>query len=191
MEDKRIIYTIMYGLASAVFLMPTTYVFARYLGLQAGLMLSVWLITWGYARLLLFLDNNKTSSIFVPAIITVTPVFLGAAHITGWSAGYTAGSSFLWFLFWGMLLCSFSLVRGRSVYGKKGAGLIFTESLICGGGAALVSFFEPSGIKAWAAAVWLFFLVQAVYFPLFGGLIKIKGHEDKFEAARQKAESLI
>jgi len=61
------------------------------------------------------------------------------------------------------------------------------------GGGALVALFTPVSEISWALGIWLFFLIQALYFLLFEKTgDKIADTEiDLFEKARMEAEKIL
>jgi hypothetical protein len=72
--------------------------------------------------------------------------------------------------------------------------MLAAESLICGGGGFLAACFQPHSLGTWALAIWLFFLIQSVYFPIFapgfsGG--ETGTEPDPFEGARKAAEKIL
>jgi hypothetical protein len=62
------------------------------------------------------------------------------------------------------------------------------------GGAALVASFFPHSTVAWALGVWMFFLVQSLYFVLTGDMGDGEEEDvvlDPFEKARRQAEEIL
>ena len=67
------------------------------------------------------------------------------------------------------------------------------EIVLCLGGGAVVSYFAPQSMATWALGIWMFFLIQSLYFALFRDIPK---HEeelevDAFERARNQAETIL
>jgi hypothetical protein len=58
---------------------------------------------------------------------------------------------------------------------------------------ALIGSFSPMSPINWAVAIWLFFLVQALYFVIFENHLPAgrKHRRDAFEQAREQAEKIL
>ena len=68
------------------------------------------------------------------------------------------------------------------------------ELVISLGGGALVSFFVPGSGVTWALGIWMFFLIQTLYFVFFEASISIAIEEsaiDPFERSRRMAEEIL
>ena len=72
----------------------------------------------------------------------------------------------------------------------KGLG---TELLMSLGGGALISYFAPYSPATWAMGVWMFFLIQSLYFVVVrDGEVEKEGLSlDPFEEARRRAEEIL
>jgi hypothetical protein len=73
--------------------------------------------------------------------------------------------------------------------GKLGA-----ELAISFGGGVLVVYLAPHSQVSWAMTVWMFFLIQSLYFVIFGDIgaaEKEKQRLDPFEQARGQAEKIL
>ena len=72
--------------------------------------------------------------------------------------------------------------------------MIGAEFLICYGGFALVLYLSPNTSISWGLGVWMFFLVQSLYFLLFNNLNSFEESGiplDKFEEAKREAERIL
>jgi hypothetical protein len=68
------------------------------------------------------------------------------------------------------------------------------EFALCFGGGVLVNLFEPRSPVAWALGIWMFFLIQSLYFVFSGGreaASRAVPLMDPFEAARRQAERIL
>jgi len=68
------------------------------------------------------------------------------------------------------------------------------ELLLCFLGAVLVQVFTPGSVLAWALGVWMFFLVQALYFVFFEHTDNQQEESiqmDAFEKANRQAEGIL
>lgn len=93
-----------------------------------------------------------------------------------------------------LALAVLSWVRSGVCYPRSPGRALGREALLCGGGGLLVAGLAPAAPLTWAAGVWLFFLVQALFFILF----EPRGREaardpelESFERARRAAERLL
>ena len=97
-------------------------------------------------------------------------------------------------VFWGLALVTLSWLRGGVCFPDGPFRTLAREFLVCGGGAALTAAFLPGSPVGWALAVWLFTLIQALFFVLSPG-VRSRGAEsaeaDAFEAARRAAERIL
>jgi hypothetical protein len=100
------------------------------------------------------------------------------------------------------IACLRSGLAGRGFEGgrdRPGAlparGRLFASELLCtAGGFLLAAALRPPGILGAALAVWLFFLVQALYFLMNAGLdpeAEIQARRDRFERASARAEMAL
>ena len=68
------------------------------------------------------------------------------------------------------------------------------EAALCLGGGALVAHFTPHSMITWAMAIWMFFLMQSLYFVFFRETAETQAHKvqlDPFEQARGQAERIL
>jgi hypothetical protein len=70
------------------------------------------------------------------------------------------------------------------------------ELLLCLAGGALVTVFTPGSTLSWALGIWLFFLLQALYFAIFDGKAptlhdQYEQEVDPFERASRLAEDIL
>lgn len=97
-------------------------------------------------------------------------------------------------LFFVFSLFILSWVRSGLCFPGKLLGRFGLELSICFGGAALIRFLSPHSSLSWGLGVWLFFLIQSLYF-----LSRTRPHNnfeegpaaDPFEKARRKAEEIL
>jgi hypothetical protein len=106
------------------------------------------------------------------------------------------------FVFWGNTNSAF-LLLSLGVLGWIRSGICFrspfartlsVELLVSIGGGALVAYFGPHSTFTWAMGIWLFFLVQSLYFVLIGDIESKEGSihvADPFEEAKNQAERIL
>ena len=70
---------------------------------------------------------------------------------------------------------------------------LIAELVTVVGGAALVAFQVPSSTVGWAVGIWLFALVQSLYFFIIPGrdLRDVHTSADPFEEARRELEKVL
>jgi len=88
----------------------------------------------------------------------------------------------------------FSWIRSGICYPRQFTRRFFAEIVLCLGGGALVAILTPLSVLSWALAVWLFFLVQALYFVLFekdDHTAQEDIERDPFDQARTRAEKIL
>ncbi|MEE4608220.1 MAG: hypothetical protein V2L15_04980 [Desulfobacteraceae bacterium] len=142
--------TIVFGAVSALAVMPTALVLSGVVGWHPAFKLVLWLDLALYAMLLVRWSGRGLGPALFPLAL-----LLGAAL---WPAG--AGAFFLIGL--GVL----AWIRSGVCFTDAPLRALAAEILTVAGGAGLVALLRPSAALAWALGVWLFFLVQALYFYL-------------------------
>jgi hypothetical protein len=93
-----------------------------------------------------------------------------------------------------LLVLVLGWVRSGVCFRKSLWKAVGAEVLVGLGGAALVGSFAPHSVVAWALGVWMFFLLQSLYFVLTGDLGDTEESEvalDPFEKARRQAEEIL
>ena len=140
--------TLVYGLISALTVMPAAWSLAGPVGWPMAFKLMLWLDLLGYAALLARWSGKGPSVILFPMVL-----LLGTAL---WPGVYTG------FFFLGLGV--FSWIRSGSCFCGTPVRAVAAEVITVGGGAGLVSLLGPGSSLTWAISIWLFFLVQAVYF---------------------------
>ncbi|WP_372680911.1 hypothetical protein [Desulfosarcina sp.] len=140
--------TLVYGLISALAVVPAAWLLAGPVGWPMAFKLTLWLDLLGYAALLARWSGKRPSAILFPMVL-----LLGTAL---WPGVYTG------FFFLGLGV--FSWIRSGSCFCGTPVRAVAAEVVTAGGGAGLVSLLGPGSSLTWAISIWLFFLVQAVYF---------------------------
>jgi hypothetical protein len=143
-----------------------------------ALELAIWLNLAIYAVLLCRWSRTRMSAVFFPLAL-----LLGVALWPGTQTGFLL-----------IALGIFSWMRSGICFKSTPLRSLTAELATVLGGGMLVAFWWPNSIVSWALAVWIFFLVQSVYFFI----IPIKQHNreisqdiDPFERARREAERVL
>jgi hypothetical protein len=170
--------TIFYGLFCGLSFVPLSLTLNAFFVWSSAVCLTLWLFLAGYAILLSHWHKKALISSVFPLLLLVPTIFLSDSMA----------------LFFILALMVISWIRSAICYQKPGAMRLAVELLICFIGAVLVQVFTPGSVFAWALGVWMFFLVQALYFVFLGPTddqqeesIKI----DAFERASGQAERIL
>lgn len=176
--SKPVRTTIVFGLVSALLILPVVELLTYRWGWPAAFKLTLWADLALYT--LLMVRWSKTR--LLPALFPLA-ILLGAAL---WPWSYTG--------FFLLGLGVFSWIRSGICFNAPSLRLIAAETVTMVGGAALVAFWGPASSLPWALALWLFFLVQALYFFFIPGFAeKAVGSPDRdpFDLALQEAEKIL
>ena len=138
----------------------------------------IWLLVAGYGFLLARWGEKSPAAIVFPLLFLFLSLF-------------AVRSSFFF-----ILLCLMVLGWIRSGICFQGIFLkrLGIEILLCLGAGGLISLFAPYSVVSWALGIWMFFLIQALYFILFADAREKEDpfmDADPFEQARKEAEKIL
>lgn len=170
--------TLVYGLISALAVMPAAWFFARLIGWPMAFKLALWVDLFIYAGLLARWSGKGIGSIVFPMAL-----LLGTVLWPGVYAGF--------FL---LGLGIFSWIRSGICFAGTPIRAVGAEIITLAGGAGLVALLGQGSTLAWTISIWLFFLVQALYFflvPTTHPPATIRAVEDPFEQARREAQRVL
>ncbi len=147
---------------------------------QNAVCLSIWLFAGSYALFLSRWSREKLSSLVFPMLLLILAVFL----VKSMSA------------FFLLTLMIIGWIRSGICYQENKGARLAVEVLLCLFGGAMVVIFTPASVSAWALGIWMLFLLQALYFVIFGGESGIPAEKyafevDPFERACRKAEDIL
>ncbi|MBA3028487.1 MAG: hypothetical protein FP816_06695 [Desulfobacteraceae bacterium] len=148
------------------------------LGWPATAKLVLWALTAVYSFLLARWSNTKAQSILFPLVL-----LLGAALWPDVYAGF--------FL---LLLGVMSWIRSGICFQDKPMRGVLAELITIGGGISMAGLWLPSSMLQWELGIWLFGLVQCLYFYIiaYGYPNRVeKVAIDPFEQARQELERVL
>jgi hypothetical protein len=142
--------------------------------------LTLWLFTAGYAVLLCRWSKQKLISVSYPILFLLLTVFLVQAID----------------VFFILALTVISWIRSGLCYPDRRRIRLVVELLLCLAGGALVAVVTPASALAWALGIWLFFLLQALYFATFDSSFPALNSQyepavDPFERASRRAEDIL
>jgi len=170
--------TIAYGLACGLSFVPLSLTLNTFFVWSSAVCLSLWLFLAGYAILLSHWHQKELISSVFPLLLLVPTIFL-------------SNSMALFFI---LALMVISWIRSGICFQKPGALGLAVELLLCFIGAVLVQVFTPGSVFAWAVGVWMFFLVQALYFVFFEQTDNRReepARMDAFEWASRQADRIL
>ena len=170
--------TLVYGLISALAVMPAACLFAGPLGWSMGLKLALWMDLLIYATLLARWRGKGLRAIAFPMAL-----LLGTALWPGVYSGF-------FFLSLGVL----GWIRSGICYSGTPIRAVAAEIITVAGGAGLVALLGLGSTVTWAIGIWLFFLVQTLYFfiiPAAAPSNTVRTIEDPFEQARREAQRVM
>ena len=170
--------TIFYGLACGLSFVPLSFTLNALISWPSAVGLTLWLFIAGYAVLLNLWSNKIQISTAFPLLLLLPAIFLIDAMV----------------LFFLLALIVIAWIRSGICFQKPGALGLAVELLLCFIGAVLVQVFTPGSVFAWALGVWMFFLVQALYFVFLGPTDDQQEESieiDAFERASGQAERIL
>jgi hypothetical protein len=175
---RPMLTTIIYGLLAGMSFIPTVMVMSNLVHWTTAFRLVIWLVLAGYLVILTRWGRVSVLSIMFPLLLLLLLVFWGDTN-----------SAFL-FLALGVL----SWVRSGICFQGGLLKTVATEAALCLGAGALVVFVTPHSTITWGVVVWMFFLVQSIYFVVFadfGDEPEEQVELDPFHQARARAERIL
>jgi hypothetical protein len=172
--------TILLGLICGLSFSPLCLALSTLVSGPNAVCLSIWLFAAGYALFLSRWSGQKLSISVFPMLLLILAVFL-------------VKSMPAFFL---LTLMIIAWIRSGICYQKNKGARLVAEVLLCLLGGALVAVFTPASASAWALGAWMLFLLQALYFVMFGSesvtpADKYAFEVDPFERACRQAEEIL
>jgi hypothetical protein len=170
--------TIVWGLIGGLIYIPLCSVLNLIMFWPLGFRLSLWILLSGYAVLLSRWASRPLRSMGLPLLLLLLSAFLIESATV--------------FLFTALAILSW--IRSGICFKKKPLlKRLSAEAGLCLLGGLLVYGAVPGGTPVWALGIWLFFLIQALYFVLFE--YQSRPHSrieaDPFEKAKMAAEKIL
>ncbi|MGD8371362.1 MAG: hypothetical protein PVG64_01105 [Syntrophobacterales bacterium] len=175
---RPLLTTILYGMACGVSFIPMMTALSQLFHWPIAFRLTIWLILAGYLVLLTRWGRARFVSVIFPLLLLLLVVFWGGSNTP--------------FLFLGLGILSW--VRSGICFQGGLLKTLTAEIAISLGGGGLVSVFAPHTTITWAMAVWMFFLVQSLYFVVVRDIGEAEDEHvslDAFEQARGQAEKIL
>ena len=192
---RPMIATILYGLMCGVVFIPVSVVLSYMISWPEAFRLTIWSYVALYGLLLTRWGKRNPISIVFPLLTLFIFVFWGNST----SAFLLLALGILSWIRSGICFRK-PLVQmlGVELLVSIGGGALVTycaphSTLIWASGGASVAYLAPHSTLTWAMGIWLFFLVQSLYFVLTGDA---RSEEDKlrldpFDEAKRQAERIL
>lgn len=177
-QAKPVRTTIVMGMAFGLLFIPISTALNLFIPWPAAFRLTLWLFISAYSLMLCRWAGAGITACAFPLAILIASVFWLSSHYD--------------FLI--LLMLVLGWVRSGICFRQSLWRGITAEILAGAGGAVLVGYFTPHTATVWALAVWMFFLVQALYFILTGDAGAANENDvsvDPFEKARRQAEEIL
>ena len=175
---RPMLTTIIYGLLCGVSFIPLVMTMNYFLNWSVAFRLTIWVLLAGYLLILTRWAKVNLISTLYPLLLLLMLVFWGDTN-----------SAFL-FLALGIL----SWLRSGVCFQGGLLKSVAAEIFLCLGGGALAGSFTPHSTITWALSIWLFFLVQSLYFVVFRNSVEAQEERvelDPFERARGQVERIL
>jgi len=178
--QRPVLTTVLFGLICGIFFIPLNLALNTMFSWPNAVCLALWLFTAGYAILLCRWSRQQQMPVSYPVLFLFLTVFVVQS----------IGAFFF------LALAVISWVRSGLCYPGRHRIRLVVESLLCLAGSALVTVFTPGSALAWALGIWLFFLLQALYFAIFDSNTtsshsQYEQEVDPFERASRLAEDIL
>jgi hypothetical protein len=170
--------TLVFGLICAMAFVPVHLMLSSVLKGHASHFLILWLYTAIYAVLLSRWAKNSVFSIGFPLLLLFVMAFRADSVTT----------------FYLLSLTITSWIRSGICFHNPSGMQILVEVLLCGFGGILVSVYTPDSGLAWMSSIWMFFLIQTLYFLVFENKAIVPealNEFDPFERASGQAETIL
>ena len=175
---KPIRTTLFFGLLSGILVLTVNWLRVLPWTPPTLFKLAVWVDLAVYAALLARWSRTRWLDLAAPLGLA-----LGVALWPGTHMGF--------FL---LVLGVFAWIRSGICFNKTPLRALAAELVTLAGGLAWVALWNPRSSLAWALAIWLFFLVQTLYFfivPLHSEADEFPPPVDPFDQARNAAQRLL
>ena len=170
--------TIFFGLISGLSFIPTNIALSYLLHGASVINLTLWLYAAGYALLLSRWSKKPILSAGFPLLLLFVTSFL----VDSIAAFYL------------LSLVVISWIRTAICFRNSGGVKLVVELLFCFFGGIPLAVFTPGSVITWMLGIWMFFLIQSLYFVIFEtrAIMPQDQYEtDPFERASRQAEAIL
>jgi hypothetical protein len=175
---RHIRTTILFGLIGGLSFIPANIMLGYAFAWPGASRLTLWLLVAAYGLLLVRWGKKRPTLLFFPLFLLFLSVF--AVRSTGH-----------FFIF---ALVTFGWIRSGISFNLSFGKLLVFETLLCQGGGLLIALLSNDSAASWAIGVWMFFLIQALYFVIVdtsGDTADGSTTVDSFDQARAGAERIL
>ncbi len=178
--QRPVLMTMLFGLVCGLSFIPLQLILDFWIFRPLTVSLTLWLFAAGYTLLLCLWSRQNLLSVSFPILFLLLTVFLVQSIAA----------------FFYLALACISWIRSGLCYQERRGIKLVIELILGLAGGILIAVFTPGSVFAWALGIWLFFLLQALYFAVFefespAIQRKFKQEIDPFERACQKAEDIL
>jgi hypothetical protein len=177
-QQNPIRMTICFGLICGLSFIPLSLALNVVLAGPRVICLVFWLYAAGYGLLLSRWGKNLIRSNGLPLLL----LFITSFIVDSIAAYYL------------LSLVIVSWIRSEICFRHPHAIKLVVELLLCAFGGILVVVFPPGSAFSWMLSIWMFFLIQSLYFVIFEdrAIIRQDHHEtDPFDRASRQAEAIL
>ena len=168
--------TVFFGLICALLFIPLSLGLCNIISWPRAVNMILWLYLAIYGFLLTRWAGKTALSILFPLVLLLIIIFVVKSN-----------STFLLFA-----LVIFSWIRSGICFQKPFSRVLIIEIFLTLGGAVLAGGFTPDFMFTRALGIWMFFLVQSLYFVFLDhGNLKENASSDPFEEAMMQAEKTL
>lgn len=166
--------TIVFGLSCGLLFVPGLYVFRPLFGNPLAFRLLIWLGLAGYGLFLTGWGEVRRVSLLFPLGMAAAMAFIAPTPE----------------IFLLLSLVTLAWIRSGVSFPGGPFRSVAAELFLTLGGAGLVMVFAPRTPVQWALGIWLFFVIQSLFFAR-GNRAEDSVGSDSFETARREAERIL
>ena len=172
--------TMLFGIFCGISFIPLQLILDYWFYRPLAVNLTLWLFAAGYTLLLCLWSRQNLSPVSFPILFLFLTVFLAQSAAA----------------FFYLALAGISWIRSGICYQERRGVRLAVELILGLAGGILVAVFPPGSVSAWVLGIWLFFLLQALYFAIFGDISPTSDGQyekdiDPFERASRQAEKIL
>ncbi len=178
--QRPVLMTILFGMVCGLSFIPLQLMLDFWIFRPFTAKLTLWLFAAGYTILLCLWSRQNFLSVSFPILFLFLTLFLVQSIAA----------------FFYLALACISWIRSGLCYQERRGIRLVIELILGLAGGILIAVFTPGSVVAWVLGIWLFFLLQALYFAIFESESppiqhKFEQEIDPFERAYQKAEDIL
>ena len=170
--------TIFFGLICALSFIPANLALNYVLPGTSVIYLTLWMYAAGYSLLLSHWSKKPILSSGFPLLL----LFVMSILVDSIAAFYL------------LSLVVISWIRSGICFRNPCGTKLVVELLLCVFGGIPVAVFTPGSAFAWVMGIWMFFLIQSLYFVIFENRAIVPQDQyeaDPFERASRQAEAIL